>query len=57
MAPGGVAGGCYFTPLARRIWLGAVVMFLGGLLARSGSRLRVGAPRKAEVRTGPMPAE
>ena len=55
--PGGFAVWLYFNPLVRLIWLGAVVMFLGGLLSLSDRRLRVGAPRKAQVRTSPMPAE
>ena len=36
----------YFNPLVRLIWLGAVVMFLGGALSLSDRRLRVGAPRR-----------
>ena len=55
--PGGFAVWLYFNPLVRLIWLGAVVMFLGGLLSLSDRRLRVGVPRKAQVRTSPMPAE
>jgi cytochrome c-type biogenesis protein CcmF len=37
----------YFNPLVRFIWLGAVLMFIGGGLSLSDRRLRVGAPRKA----------
>ncbi|MGH1350020.1 MAG: heme lyase CcmF/NrfE family subunit [Methyloligellaceae bacterium] len=36
----------YFNPLVRFIWIGAIIMFLGGLLSLSDRRLRVGAPRK-----------
>jgi cytochrome c-type biogenesis protein CcmF len=37
----------YFNPLVRLIWIGAVVMALGGALSLSDRRLRVGAPRPA----------
>jgi cytochrome c-type biogenesis protein CcmF len=40
----------YFHPLVRLIWLGAVVMFLGGALSLSDRRLRVGAPTSARAR-------
>ena len=36
----------YFNPLVRFIWLGAIVMFIGGGLSLSDRRLRVGAPRR-----------
>jgi cytochrome c-type biogenesis protein CcmF len=36
----------YFNPLVRLIWLGAVIMALGGALSLSDRRLRVGAPRR-----------
>jgi len=54
---GGYAVRLYFNPLVRLIWLGAVVMFLGGLLSLSDRRLRVGAPKRARMQTSPMPAE
>jgi cytochrome c-type biogenesis protein CcmF len=37
----------YFKPLVTLIWLGALIMALGGLLSLSDRRLRVGAPRPA----------
>jgi cytochrome c-type biogenesis protein CcmF len=37
----------YFNPLVRLIWMGAVVMALGGALSLSDRRLRVGVPRRA----------
>jgi cytochrome c-type biogenesis protein CcmF len=40
----------YFNPLVRLIWIGAVVMFLGGALSLSDRRLRVGAPKPAKAR-------
>jgi cytochrome c-type biogenesis protein CcmF len=47
----------YFKPFVTFIWLGAVVMALGGLMSLSDRRLRVGAPRPARVRSQPAPAE
>jgi cytochrome c-type biogenesis protein CcmF len=38
----------YFNPLVRLIWLGALVMALGGALSLSDRRLRIGAPRRAQ---------
>src|SRR5262249_52377073 len=37
----------YFNPLVRLIWLGAVLMALGGLLSLSDRRLRIGVPRRS----------
>ncbi len=54
---GGYAVRLYFNPLVRFIWIGAVVMFFGGLLSLSDRRLRVGAPRRARVRASAVPAE
>ncbi|HEU0060860.1 MAG TPA: heme lyase CcmF/NrfE family subunit [Hyphomicrobiaceae bacterium] len=55
-----VAGGwvvrLYFNPLVRLIWLGAIVMALGGLLSLSDRRLRIGVPRRAR-RAIPQAAE
>ena len=43
--PGGAyAVRAYFNPLVRFIWLGALIMFLGGGISLSDRRLRVGAP-------------
>jgi cytochrome c-type biogenesis protein CcmF len=47
----------YFNPLVRFIWLGAVVMFIGGALSLSDRRLRVGAPQGARRRLSAQPAE
>ena len=46
---GGFAVRLYFNPLVRFIWLGALIMFIGGLLSLSDRRLRVGAPRRADT--------
>ena len=39
----------YHKPLVLLIWLGAVVMFLGGALSLSDRRLRIGAPKPAQA--------
>jgi cytochrome c-type biogenesis protein CcmF len=46
----------YFNPLVRLIWLGALVMFIGGGVSLSDRRLRVGAPKRAQTRLAPIPA-
>ncbi|MBS0536858.1 MAG: heme lyase CcmF/NrfE family subunit [Proteobacteria bacterium] len=46
----------YYKPLVLLIWLGAVVMALGGALSLSDRRLRVGAPKPA-AKTALQPAE
>src|SRR5262245_19916800 len=56
MMGGGWVVRLYFNPLVRLIWLGAIVMALGGALSLSDRRLRVGAPRRAR-RAVPTPAE
>jgi cytochrome c-type biogenesis protein CcmF len=43
----------YFKPQVLLIWLGALIMFLGGGLSLSDRRLRVGAPRSARERESP----
>ena len=37
----------YFNPLVRFIWIGALIMFIGGGLSLADRRLRVGVPVKA----------
>jgi cytochrome c-type biogenesis protein CcmF len=55
---GSVAIRLYYKPLVLLIWLGCVVMVLGGAFSLSDRRLRVGAPKPARVRTAAMaPAE
>ena len=54
---GGYAVRLYFNPLVRLIWLGAIVIVLGGMLSLSDRRLRVGAPRRAKPSSGAVPAE
>ena len=55
-ADGSVALRLYHKPLVLLIWLGAVVMMLGGALSLSDRRLRVGAPKPA-TKTALQPAE
>jgi cytochrome c-type biogenesis protein CcmF len=47
----------YHKPLVLLIWLGALVMALGGALSLSDRRLRVGAPKRAKQKTALQPAE
>jgi cytochrome c-type biogenesis protein CcmF len=54
---GSVAVRIYHKPLVLLIWLGAVVMALGGALSLSDRRLRVGAPKPASSKTALQPAE
>ena len=44
---GALAIRLYYKPMVMLIWLGAVVMMLGGALSLSDRRLRVGAPKPA----------
>ncbi len=53
---GSVAIRLYHKPLVLLIWLGAVVMFLGGGLSLSDRRLRVGAPRPAKPKAAALAA-
>ena len=55
-ADGSVALRIYHKPLVLLIWLGAIVMALGGGLSLSDRRLRVGAPKPA-ARSTLAPAE
>jgi cytochrome c-type biogenesis protein CcmF len=55
---GSVTVRLYHKPLVLLIWLGAVVMFLGGGFSLSDRRLRVGAPRPAKPKPAVLaPAE
>jgi len=55
---GSIAVRLYHKPLVLLVWLGAVVMFIGGALSLSDRRLRVGAPRPAKASRPTMqPAE
>lgn len=49
----------YHKPLVTLIWLGCVVMAVGGIISLTDRRLRVGAPERARRRreNAPVPAE
>jgi cytochrome c-type biogenesis protein CcmF len=55
LADGAFVVRAYFNPLVRLIWLGAVVMAIGGVLSLLDRRLRVGAPRRS-ARAQPVAA-
>jgi len=54
---GSIAIRLYHKPLVLLIWLGAVVMVIGGGLSLSDRRLRVGAPKPARSKAVLQPAE
>ncbi len=54
---GGYVVRLYFNPLVRLIWLGAIVMVLGGMLSLSDRRLRIGASRRVRPSPNIVPAE
>jgi cytochrome c-type biogenesis protein CcmF len=41
----------YYKPMVLLIWLGALIMFVGGGLSLSDRRLRVGAPRPRQAKS------
>jgi cytochrome c-type biogenesis protein CcmF len=53
---GGWVVRAYFNPLVRLIWIGCLIMALGGAFSLSDRRLRIGAPRRAR-RPFAAPAE
>jgi cytochrome c-type biogenesis protein CcmF len=55
-ADGSVSVRLYYKPMVLLIWLGAVVMAMGGALSLSDRRLRVGAPKPA-TKPAMLPAE
>jgi cytochrome c-type biogenesis protein CcmF len=40
----------FFTPLVVWMWIGSLLMVVGGLLSLSDRRLRVGAPRRRKAK-------
>ena len=54
---GGYSIRVYFNPLVRFIWIGAVIMFIGGGISLADRRLRVGAPVGSRARPVAAPAE
>lgn len=53
---GSVAIRLYYKPMVLLIWIGSIVMMLGGALSLSDRRLRVGAPKPA-AKPAVQPAE
>jgi cytochrome c-type biogenesis protein CcmF len=49
-ADGGVAMRMYWKPLVLAIWLGCLVMAIGGTVSLTDRRLRIGAPRLGRTR-------
>ena len=47
----------YFNPFIRLIWLGCLIMALGGLVSLSDRRLRIGAPKRAKRSRAAVAAE
>ena len=56
-ADGAIAVRIYHKPLVLMIWLGCLVMAVGGAFSLSDRRLRVGAPKPARSRAAMQPAE
>jgi cytochrome c-type biogenesis protein CcmF len=54
---GALAVRVYHKPLVLLIWLGTIVMVIGGTLSLSDRRLRVGAPKPARGKPAMQPAE
>jgi cytochrome c-type biogenesis protein CcmF len=54
---GSLAVRLYYKPLVLLIWLGTVIMVVGGGLSLSDRRLRVGAPKPAASKAAMAPAE
>ncbi|GLS46418.1 heme lyase CcmF/NrfE family subunit [Methylobacterium brachythecii] len=53
MPDGSIGLRLYYKPLVLLIWLGAVVMALGGAVSLTDRRIRVGAPAKARAKLPP----
>jgi len=54
---GAIAVRLYHKPLVLLIWLGTIVMVIGGALSLTDRRLRVGAPKPAKGKPAMQPAE
>lgn len=46
-----------YEPLVNFIWLGALMLVLGGCLSLTDRRLRIGAPKKTKIACEVVPAE
>jgi cytochrome c-type biogenesis protein CcmF len=47
----------YFNPFIRLIWLGCLIMSLGGIISLSDRRLRIGAPKRSKKSRAAVAAE
>ncbi len=56
-AGGTIAVRLYHKPLVLLIWLGTIIMVIGGTLSLTDRRLRVGAPKPARGKPAMQPAE
>jgi cytochrome c-type biogenesis protein CcmF len=56
-ADGSIVVRIYHKPMVLMIWLGAVIMVIGGAFSLSDRRLRVGAPQPARSPAAMQPAE
>jgi cytochrome c-type biogenesis protein CcmF len=54
---GSIAIRLYHKPLVLLIWIGTLIMVLGGGLSLSDRRLRIGAPKPSKQRAAMQPAE
>ncbi|MEM9433003.1 MAG: heme lyase CcmF/NrfE family subunit [Pseudomonadota bacterium] len=46
-----------YEPLVNFLWIGSVMLVLGGLMSLTDRRLRIGAPRRSRTAAAPAPAE
>ncbi len=54
---GGWTTRLYHKPLVPWLWLGSIIMVLGGIVSLTDRRLRIGAPSRRSSRAAPAPAE
>ena len=54
---GGLVVRAYYKPFVTLVWLGALVMALGGLVSLTDRRLRIGVPHGARKRPAKAAAE
>ncbi|GHD06583.1 heme lyase CcmF/NrfE family subunit [Tianweitania populi] len=54
---GGIVVRIWWKPMVTMIWLGPLLMMIGGILSISDRRLRIGAPARRKAVLAPQPAE
>lgn len=54
---GGIVVRAWWKPFVTLIWLGPIVMMLGGAMSLADRRLRIGAPSRRQPKPAPVPAE